>query len=78
MSKKAMIFNINPQSPEVTELLRLIEDKAGVLSKYLRTIHDFAIHFSEIDIDNEMKGKLYCLAELSRIIEEIETTSPNK
>ncbi len=75
MSKKAKIFKIDPQSSEVTELLRLIEDKTGSLSKYLRAIHDFAVHFSNIDIDDELKAKLYCLAELSNVISEIEENS---
>lgn len=72
------VFEVNPQSPEVDALLKCIESRTGLLSKYIREVHDCVVHFSDFDIEDDMKSVLFFMAELSELIEDIERTSPAK
>jgi hypothetical protein len=47
----------------------------GNLGRAIRNVHDFAVHFSEIQIEGEIKGDLYLTAQIAESIEEIEKTN---
>jgi hypothetical protein len=44
----------------------------GNLGRAIRTVHDHAVHFSEIQLEGEILGDLYLTAQVAELIYEIE------
>jgi hypothetical protein len=44
----------------------------GNLGRAIRTVHDNAVHFSEIQLEGEILGDLYLTAQVAELIYEIE------
>ena len=49
----------------------------GCLGRSIRNVHDYAVHFSEIQIEGEIKGDLYLTAQVAEMIFETEIPTKN-
>lgn len=44
----------------------------GCLGRSIRNVHDHAVHFSEIQIEGEIKGDLYLTAQIAELVDAAE------